>query len=103
MIPRYIEAIHCAAMSRVGRYDRGAEQGIRDQSEDCCHGRKHEIVEGRKTGLQEPRSTVHSEAKEAIIVAFLRHTDSNQGTGRRSMKYFPRRMKEIWKGGNNDR
>ena len=36
--------------------------------------RKRQTVEDRKTGPQEPRSTVLSEAEEAMIVAFRRHT-----------------------------
>lgn len=36
--------------------------------------RKRETVEDRKTGPKEPRSSVLSEADEAMIVAFRRHT-----------------------------
>ncbi len=36
--------------------------------------RKRETVEDRKTGPKEPRSTVLSEAEEAMVVAFRRHT-----------------------------
>jgi hypothetical protein len=36
--------------------------------------RKRQTVEDRKTGPREPRSTVLSEAEEAMIVAFRRHT-----------------------------
>jgi len=36
--------------------------------------RKRETVEDRKTGPTEPRSTVLTEAEEAMIVAFRRHT-----------------------------
>ena len=35
---------------------------------------KRETVEDRKTGPKEPRSTVRTEAEEASIIAFLRHT-----------------------------
>jgi len=36
--------------------------------------RKRETVEDRKTGPKEPHSTVLSEAEEAMVVAFRRHT-----------------------------
>ena len=36
--------------------------------------RKRETVEDRKTGPKEPRSTVLTEAEEAAVVAFRRHT-----------------------------
>jgi hypothetical protein len=36
--------------------------------------RKRETVEDRKTGPKDPRSTVLSEAQEAMVVAFHRHT-----------------------------
>jgi transposase-like protein len=36
--------------------------------------RKRETVENTKTGPSEPRSTVLTEAEEAIVVAFRRHT-----------------------------
>jgi len=36
--------------------------------------RKRETVEDRKTGPKEPRSTVLSDAEEAMVVAFRRHT-----------------------------
>jgi len=36
--------------------------------------RKRETVEDRKTGPKEPRSTILSEAEEAMVVAFRRHT-----------------------------
>ena len=36
--------------------------------------RKRETVEDRKTGPKEPRSSVLSEAEEAMVVAFRRHT-----------------------------
>ena len=36
--------------------------------------RKREAVEDRKTGPKEPRSSVLSEAEEAMVVAFRRHT-----------------------------
>ncbi|MBU2960366.1 IS481 family transposase, partial [Citreicella sp. C3M06] len=34
---------------------------------------KRQTVEDRKTGPREPRSTVLTEAEEAMIVAFRRH------------------------------
>ena len=36
--------------------------------------RKRTSVEDRKTGPKEPRSTVLTEAEEAMVVAFRRHT-----------------------------
>lgn len=36
--------------------------------------KKREIVEDRKTGPRDPRSTVLSREEEAVIVAFRRHT-----------------------------
>ena len=36
--------------------------------------RRRETVEDRKTGPKEPRSTVLTEAEEATIVSFRRHT-----------------------------
>lgn len=36
--------------------------------------RKRETIEDLKTGPKEPRSTVLSEAEEAMVVAFRRHT-----------------------------
>ncbi|SFF39193.1 hypothetical protein SAMN05216566_14512, partial [Aureimonas phyllosphaerae] len=36
--------------------------------------RKRQTLEDRKTGPKEPRSTTLSEAEEAMVVAFRRHT-----------------------------
>lgn len=48
------------------------ELGINPKS--VAKWRKRETVEDRKTGPKEPRSFVLSEAEEAIVVAFRRHT-----------------------------
>lgn len=42
--------------------------------ETVAKWRKHATVEDMKTGRTEPRSTVMTEAVEAMVVAFLRHT-----------------------------
>jgi len=52
----------------------GAEQGTRHQSQDGAKWRKRATVEDMKTGPKEPRSTVLTEAEEAAVVAFRRHT-----------------------------
>jgi transposase InsO family protein len=56
-----------ASLSELSR-----ELGINPKT--VAKWRKRETVEDRKTGPTEPRSTVLSEADEAMVVAFRRHT-----------------------------
>jgi hypothetical protein len=60
--------------SRAGLRARAAEQGTRHQPKTVAKWRKRATVEHIKTGPTEPRSTVLTEAEEAMVVAFRRHT-----------------------------
>lgn len=66
---------HCAAMARERQASLSAlsqELGINPKT--VAKWRKRATVEDLKTGPKEPRSTVLTEAEEAAIVAFRRHT-----------------------------
>jgi len=66
---------HCKAMSREGQASLSAlskELGINPKT--VAKWRKRATVEDMKTGPKEPRSTVLTEAEEAAVVAFRRHT-----------------------------
>lgn len=66
---------HCGAMARERQASLSAlsqELGINPKT--VAKWRKRATVEDLKTGPKEPRSTVLTEAEEAAIVAFRRHT-----------------------------
>lgn len=66
---------NCAAMSREAQASLSQlskELGINPKTVAKWH--KRATVEDMKTGPREPRSTVLTEAEEAMIVAFRRHT-----------------------------
>ncbi len=71
---RHDHARSPSSNTAIASFARGAEQGTRHQPQDGAKWRKRETVEDRKTGPKEPRSTVVTEADEAMIVAFRRHT-----------------------------
>ena len=59
----------------IAGFARAAEQGTGHQHpKTVTKWRKRATVEDLKTGPKEPRSTVLTEAEEAMIVAFRRHT-----------------------------
>ena len=66
---------YCAAMSREAQASLSQlskELGINPKTVDKW--RKRATVEDMKTGPREPRSTVLTEAEEAMVVAFRLHT-----------------------------
>ncbi len=66
---------HCNAMAREGQASTAAlsrELGINPKT--VAKWRKRATVEDLKTGPKEPRSSVLSEAEEAMVVAFRRHS-----------------------------
>ncbi len=66
---------HCKTMSREGQASLAQlskELGINPKT--VAKWRKRSTVEDLKTGPRKPRSTVLTEAEEAMIVAFRRHT-----------------------------
>ncbi len=54
--------------------DRDAEPGARDQSQDGGKVAKADTVEDLKAGQKAPHSTTMTEAEEAMVVVFRRHT-----------------------------
>lgn len=58
----------------IASFARAAEPGIGHQPQDVAKRRKRVTVEDMKTGPTEPRPTVLTEAEEAMVVAFRRHT-----------------------------
>jgi hypothetical protein len=64
-----------AMLDRQGAsFARAVEPGARYQSEEDCEVAKAGEVEDMKTGPTELRSTALTEAEEAMVVAFRRHT-----------------------------
>ena len=58
----------------IAGFARDAEPGVGDQPEDGGEWRKRATVEDLKTGPKAPHSTTLTEAEEAMVVAFRRHT-----------------------------
>ena len=58
----------------IASFARDAEPGAWDQPKTVVKWRKRTTVEDLKTGPKAPHSTTLSEAEEAMVVAFRRHT-----------------------------
>jgi hypothetical protein len=71
---RHDYARHPSSNTGIASFDRGAEPRTRHQSEDRREVAKWAMVEDLRTAPKEPRSTVPTEAEEAVIAAFRRHT-----------------------------
>lgn len=58
----------------IASFDRSAEPGTRDQPEDGREMAQARDGRGSEDRPKDPRSTVLSEAEEAMLVSFRRHT-----------------------------
>lgn len=65
---------HPSCNSEIARFDRGAEPVTPDQSEGRREVAQARDGRGSQAGPKEPRSSVLSEADEAIVVVFRRYT-----------------------------
>jgi len=62
------------AAIQIASFACDAEPGTGDQSQIVAKWRKRATVEDLKAGPKAPHSTTLTEAEEAIVVAFRRHT-----------------------------
>jgi hypothetical protein len=71
---RHDHARRPSSNTAIASFARDAEPGAWDQPENGREWRKRATVEDLKTGPKAPHSTTVSEAEEAMVVAFRRHT-----------------------------
>lgn len=71
---RHDHARHPSSKSAIARFARDAEPRIGINPKTVAKWRKRQTLEDLKTGPKEPRSTTLSEAEDAMVVAFRRHT-----------------------------
>jgi len=71
---RHDHARRQSSNTAIASFALGAEPGAGDQSKDSGEWRKRVTVEDLKTGPKAPHSTTLTEAEEAAVVAFRRHT-----------------------------
>jgi hypothetical protein len=71
---RHDHARHPSSNTAIAGFARDAEPGAGINPKTVAKWRKRATVEDLKTGPKAPRSTTLSEAEEAAVVAFRRHT-----------------------------
>lgn len=71
---RHDHARRASSNTAIASFARDVEPRAGDQPQDGAKWRKRATVEDLKTGPKAPHSTTLSEAEEAMVVAFRRHT-----------------------------